>query len=49
LYDFIPFLIELSRIDDVREILRPLSAETYDNEVNIAFGMKLVQEMNAGK
>ena len=39
LYDYIPFLIALSRVDDVRPILKQLNSGSMENDVNIDYGL----------
>lgn len=39
LYDYIPFLIELSKVDDVRPILKQLNQVSLENDVNLEYGM----------
>jgi len=42
LYDYIPFLIELSKVDDVRQILKQLNQVSLENDVNLEYGMQLI-------
>jgi RNA polymerase II subunit A small phosphatase-like protein len=42
LYDYIPFLIELSKVDDVRPILKQLNQVSLENDVNLEYGMQLI-------
>ena len=39
-----PFLIELSKVDDVRPILKQLNAFCMDDDVNIEYGMQLISD-----
>ena len=42
LFDYIPFLIELSKVDDVRPILKQLNQVSLENDVNLEYGMQLI-------
>jgi carboxy-terminal domain RNA polymerase II polypeptide A small phosphatase len=42
LFDYIPFLIELSKVDDVRPILKQLNSVSMENDVNLDYGMQLI-------
>ena len=42
LFDYIPFLINLSKIDDVRPILKQLNSVSMENDVNIEYGLQLI-------
>jgi len=44
LYDYMPFLIELSKVNDVRPILKQLNSVSMDDDVNIEYGMQLLSE-----
>jgi RNA polymerase II subunit A small phosphatase-like protein len=45
LYDYIPFLKELTKVDDVRTVLTQLAETTIDNDVDIEYGTQLIKEM----
>ena len=49
LYDYIPFLKELSKVDDVRPILKQLNQASMDNEVNLQYGMQLIADSMASR
>ena len=42
LFDYIPFLIALSKVDDVRPILKQLNSVSMENDVNIDYGLQLI-------
>lgn len=44
LYDYIPFLQALSNVDDVRPILKQLNEECQDNDINIEYGMQIIDD-----
>lgn len=39
LYDYIPFLIQLSKVDDVRPVLKQLGTVSMENDVNLEYGL----------
>lgn len=39
LYDYIPFLTALSKVDDVRPILKSMNSVSMENDVNLEYGM----------
>ena len=39
LYDYIPFLIQLSKVDDVRPVLKQLNAVSMEDDVNLEYGL----------
>ena len=43
LLDYQPFLINLSKVDDVRPILKQMNSASMENDVNIEYGMQLIQ------
>ena len=43
LYEYIPFLEALSSVDDVRPILNKLNQVSMENDVNLDYGMQLIQ------
>lgn len=45
LYDYIPFLKELTKVDDVRTVLTQLAETTIDNDVDIEYGIQLCKEI----
>ena len=45
LYDYIPFLIALCQVDDVRVILQQLAETTIENDVDIQYGMQLINQV----
>ena len=44
LYDYIPFLKALSKVDDVRPILKQLNQASMENDVNLQYGMQLIAD-----
>jgi hypothetical protein len=45
LYDYMPFLAQLSKVHDVRPILHQLNAVSMDGDVNIEYGMQLFSSL----
>jgi RNA polymerase II subunit A small phosphatase-like protein len=45
LYDYIPFLKELTKVDDVRTVLTQLAETTIDNDVDIEYGIQVIKEI----
>ena len=39
LCDYVPFLIALSKVDDVRPILKSMNAVSMENDVNLEYGL----------
>lgn len=42
LYDYMPFLKALSKVDDVRPILQQLGQVSMEDDVNLDYGMQLI-------
>lgn len=39
LYDYIPFLTALSKVEDVRPILKSMNSVSMENDVNLEYGL----------
>ena len=46
LYDYVQFLIALSKVDDVRPILKSMNAVSMENDVNLEYGLQLINNLN---
>ena len=44
MYDYIPFLQALSSVDDVRPILKQLNEGCQDNDINITYGLQIIDQ-----
>lgn len=49
LYEYIPFLIALSKVDDVRPILKSMNSVSMENDVNLEYGLQLISNLNDEK
>ena len=47
LYDYIPFLTALSKVDDVRPILKSMNSVSMENDVNLEYGMQIITNMQS--
>ena len=45
LYDYIPFLIQLSKVDDVRPVLKQLNAVSMEDDLNLEYGLQLIHNL----
>jgi carboxy-terminal domain RNA polymerase II polypeptide A small phosphatase len=39
LFEYIPFLIQLSKVGDVRPVLKQLNSVSMENEINLEYGL----------
>ena len=45
LYDYIPFLTALSKVEDVRPILKSMNSVSMENDVNLEYGLQIINNM----
>jgi carboxy-terminal domain RNA polymerase II polypeptide A small phosphatase len=49
LYEYIPFLIALSKVDDVRPILKSMNSVSMENDVNLEYGLQLISNLQSDR